>query len=382
MKICFFSHGSGTNQDGASLSMLNIMQELTERGVDVMAVMAKDVNLDAYKKNNKIKFCFFPTYDMRMNLAQVNSRTGLNFFVKNKLNWLKCFQLCRRLKDEKIDIIHINGLNNGIGALVAKKCGIPYVWHIRQLLQEDLNQKLYNQKRVWPLVADAGSVIAISKAVKDKFDSAFHREIKVVYNGVPVEKYKIENHTIMENKVMRMILPGRIVEGKGQLDAVKAVEYCVRKGITDIYLYIVGHSQTEYAQTVKKYVADHRLSEYVEFQEHNSDLRVLREQCDIGLTCSKKEAFGRVTVENQMAGLLAIGANTGGTLEIIDDGVNGLLYEEGNPVDLADKIAIVIKNKKKAQLMALNGYNKALIDYSIARVVDQVQEIYRNCLGV
>ena len=32
MKICFFSISSSTNQDGASLSMLNIACELAERG--------------------------------------------------------------------------------------------------------------------------------------------------------------------------------------------------------------------------------------------------------------------------------------------------------------------------------------------------------------
>lgn len=44
MRVCFFSHGSGTNQDGATLSMLNIMEELASRGHFVIGIMAKDVN--------------------------------------------------------------------------------------------------------------------------------------------------------------------------------------------------------------------------------------------------------------------------------------------------------------------------------------------------
>lgn len=382
MKVCFFSHGSGTNQDGASLSMLNVMQEMTTRDVDVIAIMAKDINLEAYKTNKRIKFYFFPTYDMRMNLSLVNSRTNLHFYIKNKLNGFKYVQLCNILKDENIDIIHINGLNNGIGALVARKFKIPYVWHIRQLLQEDLNQRLYNQKKVWPLVAEANSVIAISKAVKDKFEKEFHREIVVIYNGVPVDEYRVENHTILENEVVRLILPGRIVEGKGQLDAVKAVEHCVNVGLTNIFLYIVGHSQTEYAYVVKKYVVDKHLSQYVEFQDHNPDLRTLRGKCDIGLTCSKKEAFGRVTVENQMAGLLAIGANTGGTVEIIDDGVNGLLYEANNSKELACKITEVVNNRESSRWLAENGYRESQEKYSIERVVDRILIEYEKCFEI
>ena len=98
------------------------------------------------------------------------------------------------LKNENIDIIHINGLNNGIGAMIAQKLGIPYVWHIRQLMEEDLHQRYIIKKKVWPMVKSANAVIAISKAVKEKFEKEFNREITVVYNGVPVEKYQINNH--------------------------------------------------------------------------------------------------------------------------------------------------------------------------------------------
>ena len=40
MKVCFFSHGSGTNQDGATLSMLNVMAELANRDHEVIGIMA------------------------------------------------------------------------------------------------------------------------------------------------------------------------------------------------------------------------------------------------------------------------------------------------------------------------------------------------------
>ena len=39
MKVCFFSHGSGTNQDGATLSMLNVMAELANRDHEVIGII-------------------------------------------------------------------------------------------------------------------------------------------------------------------------------------------------------------------------------------------------------------------------------------------------------------------------------------------------------
>jgi glycosyltransferase involved in cell wall biosynthesis len=54
--------------------------------------------------------------------------------------------------------------------------------------------------------------------------------------------------------------------------------------------------------------------------------------------CSRCEAFGRVTVEAMKLGLPVIAANTGGSLELVQHGINGFLYEWGNPLDLAKQI--------------------------------------------
>ena len=247
-------------------------------------------------------------------------------------------------------------------------------------MQEDLNQRLYNQKQVWQLVKKASDVIAISKAVRNKFEKEFNRKIKVIYNGVPLTNYQLKKHEIFTNDCFRIILAGRIVYGKGHLDAVKAIQILVNRGYINMKLILVGHAQDQYANLVRGYVLENDLSDYVELQDHNSDLRSLRATCDIGLTCSKKEAFGRVTVENQMAGLLTIGSDTGGTLELIDHEKTGLLYHEGDYINLADMIEYAFKNKDRMRLLAYSGYQNAVNMFSIDRVVDQVLDIYRSLL--
>jgi glycosyltransferase involved in cell wall biosynthesis len=51
--------------------------------------------------------------------------------------------------------------------------------------------------------------------------------------------------------------------------------------------------------------------------------------------CSDAEAFGRVTVEALKSGRPVIGTRSGGTPELICDGVNGFLFEPGNARQLA-----------------------------------------------
>jgi len=51
--------------------------------------------------------------------------------------------------------------------------------------------------------------------------------------------------------------------------------------------------------------------------------------------CSQNEAFGRVTVEAMRAGLPVCGTDSGGTPEIIEPGIAGLLSPAGDAHALA-----------------------------------------------
>lgn len=383
MKICFFSISSSTNQDGASLSMLNIACELANRGNEIVLVLSSEANLESIKTKERIKYFVIPAFNMRVNLNQATKTTGIKFTFKYICNFFYMLKLYKILKNENIDIIHINGINHQMGAQVAQKLRIPYVWHIRQLMEEDLGQTVFAKKRVWKYVKKANAIIAISNTVKDKFEKEFKRRIITVYNGVPIEKYWIEKNEIFNNQTTTLILPGRIAPGKGQLDAVKAIEQLIKKKKLSIELFIIGNTEDrEYEKKVKLYIKKNHLERYVHIEPYVSDLRQFRKKCDIGLTCSKNEAFGRVTIENQLAGLLVIGADTGGTSEIIKDNETGLLYKEGNYMDLAEKIEYALMHKNEMRAIARCGKEKAAQDFSIQRVVDQITEIYDQSIMV
>lgn len=131
---------------------------------------------------------------------------------------------------------------------------------------------------------------------------------------------------------------GRIHSYKGQLEAVRAVQI-VRDSGVDVELVIVGGvDEVGYARMIADYVESHHLEACVRllgFQDNPASYLALT---DIALTCARNEAFGRTTVEAMLMGKPVIGANSGGTAEIIHDGETGLLYEPGDVSGLADRI--------------------------------------------
>ena len=68
---------------------------------------------------------------------------------------------------------------------------------------------------------------------------------------------------------------------------------------------------------------------------HAEELSIAYASSDIFVLPSTTETFGNVTVEAMASGLAVVAANAGGTIDIIQNGITGLLAEPDNPQDIA-----------------------------------------------
>src|SRR5262249_4239510 len=84
-----------------------------------------------------------------------------------------------------------------------------------------------------------------------------------------------------------------------------------------------------------------------------SDALVMNTQ-DLG------ENFGRVTIEAMTFRLPVLGTSAGGTLEIVEEAVTGLLHPVGlaGQEVLAQNILALIKDRAKAKAMGETGYRR------------------------
>jgi glycosyltransferase involved in cell wall biosynthesis len=129
---------------------------------------------------------------------------------------------------------------------------------------------------------------------------------------------------------------------------------------------------------MRDYIENHKIG-YVTIHDFSNDLTSIRGISDIGLTCSKSEALGRVTVENMLSSLLVVGADTCGTTEIIRDGENGLLYPAGDYHALAEVIMKAINDPESSNKMRARGYAEA-VSYDNKEYARKITEIYRSLI--
>ena len=92
------------------------------------------------------------------------------------------------------------------------------------------------------------------------------------------------------------------------------------------------------------------------------------------------EGFPMVIVEAFACGTPVIASRLGSMEEIIDDGVTGLLFDVGDPNDLARKINFLVRNPKLVTSMSSNARNVYLSNYTKEKNYHKLIDINQNVI--
>lgn len=370
MKILFIGHEKDVN--GASKSLLNIIGQLEkENSIYVLTSFSEGGFINELKKH-RVKILIEKFYHWKAYKGKKR------YWLKAKIKWLlyqrvinyiTAKKISQYIIKEKIDIIHSNTGVINIGGLIHKYSGIPHVWHLREFGDLDFNMHpLMPKKKCGKFMNDnANCFITISEAISLHYNYLDSNKIKCIYNGVD-ESNIILNKKYHDKKTI-FLLAGRISSEKGQKEAMLAANILLKRGIKKFKIIFAG-------KQVEKLNIPDRLKENVEYVGIVKDISTLRKDVDVELVCSKAEAFGRVTAEAMMGAIPVIGSNTGGTKELIQDGVTGYLYEQGNPDDLADKMQFFIENPECKKSYGENAREYAMQHFTIERCVKEIQQVY------
>jgi glycogen synthase len=93
---------------------------------------------------------------------------------------------------------------------------------------------------------------------------------------------------------------------------------------------------------------------------------------------SRSESFGIVFLEAWMWGKPVIGARAGGVMDLIEEGVNGMLVPFGDPNQLAEKIEKLWNDSSLRQRMGSAGKQKVLARYTWDKLFEQLLPVYEQ----
>ena len=142
---------------------------------------------------------------------------------------------------------------------------------------------------------------------------------------------------------IKLVIVGRITPSKGQLDAVRAVGLLKEQGILAELCIIGSIDDKAYYDEILQCIQKDKTKNRVIIEKYLTNPFPIVADADVGLTCSKLEAFGRTTFEYLVLHKPVIGTSAGGTKELVRDKKNGFLYHFGDAKSLAAHVKQYVK---------------------------------------
>ncbi len=275
-----------------------------------------------------------------------------------------------------------------VGALVGKIAGKPVIWHQHDLLTADHFSWGHRRLAVFLSNHLVKRVITNSRAVTEAFVEGGGRaaHIRLVYNGIdpsPFDSVTPDEVGTLRRQLKLEGIPvvgvfSRLSPWKGQHVLLEALPY-----LPEVHALLVGEAifgERAYVAALHERSRALGVEDRVHFAGFRRDLpRLMRLSDIIAHTSVAPEPFGRVIVEGMLARRPVAATRAGGTVEIIEDEVTGVLVPPGDAEALAKVLEGLLTDPERANALAEGGYAAALERFSLQTMLEgvaqQLQEV-------
>ena len=286
------------------------------------------------------------------------------------------------VRDRRIDLLHANGPQTNVVAGVAGRwANVPVIWHARNLIHGDMRDV---DRMLAPL---ATRIICNADAIRRRFagSRAWERSVTIMnavdtgefHPGVAREPFRAEQGVEAATPLVGIV--GRIGLGKGHEHFLEAAGRLLRAGVHARFA-VVGDSlfaeDAARADAVRRAVKDAGLEEGIRFTGERRDIPAVMRGLDVLVLASDAEPCGRVLFEAMASSTAVVATNTGGTPEIVRDGVEGLLVPPRDPAALADAIGRLLADAALRARLGAAGVARARTEFTVERHVARTAAVY------
>ena len=295
---------------------------------------------------------------------------------KNPITMLKIYLGLRKIiKKEKIDIIHSH---HRMAAFYSR---ILCIFHRKMKRVYTAHNVFYNKKMLLRYALNGSEIIAVGNGVKKNLTEFYgikEDNVKIIYNSIEKAKeINIPQDNFIKEKNNKILIGtiGRLSEQKGIdifLSAISELIY----GNRNILAVIIGDG--ELRPNLEEQCDKLAIKENVKFLGYRSDVLELISQMDFIVLASRWEGFPLTPIETFSVGKTIIVSNIAGNNEIVQDKINGLLFEKENVEDLRVKIKQLINDTDKRKYYEKNAQRTFKEKFSYEAFINNYEKIYSN----
>jgi glycosyltransferase involved in cell wall biosynthesis len=230
----------------------------------------------------------------------------------------------------------------------------------------------------------ASKIVMVSTTVKQELiaESVTPEKLCSISNGVDLYSYNDSTAKSQARKVLK--LPDRkTIMYTGRLSPEKGVEFLLRsfarvKQSINCQLIIIADGPEK--KNIVQIVDRLSISDAVLMMSTVDDVAPYLQAADLFILPSEFEGLSNALLEAMACALPVISTSVGGSIDIIESGVNGLLVEYNNEDHLSQEMSRVLVEHELAT--SLGKQAKATIErhHDMNSIVDEYREVYNSLI--
>lgn len=292
------------------------------------------------------------------------------------------FRLSNTVRKFNIDLIHSNSRTTQVlGYLLSRAVSLPHIFTCHGFFKRRFLRRIFP---CWGV-----KIIAISESVKEHLIKDFRvkeNAIRVVHNGIDVDRFRIQNTEDRRQKKNDLGLGdgpvvgivARLSDVKGHIYLIEAMQQVIEHNPT-AQLIIVGEGKEK--EMLVRRVKDLGIDKNVFFIAEVCDTRDVLAALDLFVLPSLKEGLGLALMEAMATGLGVIGSDVGGIRSLIQDNYNGKLIKPADTNALACAIIELLQDDKIREALGRQAQIFISHNFSQEKMVLETERVYLECLS-
>lgn len=307
----------------------------------------------------------------------------------------------------KYNLFHSHYYYSGLTGIILKEyfrvplvCSFHTLGEMKKKYAGIVDSKRISAERNIVKVVD--TIIASTDLEKAELITKYYgkeNKIKVISPGVdhlkfaPISKSLSRKKLRFSQKFHYILFVGRIDPIKGiktLLEAIAGLNSKFKDFKNKNRILIIGgdikaenfwqHPET---QKVQKFIKAKKLDSFTIFLGNvpHYSLNYYYSAADIVVMPSVYESFGLVLLEAMSSAATVLASSVGGLKYLVKNKQNGLLFENGNSLDLSEKLSILIGSEKMRSYLSKNAFNYSL-KYNWSDHAGKVLNLYQKLVKI
>jgi len=293
---------------------------------------------------------------------------------------------------ENIDLVHIRGLTMLVDTVVAARVmrNLPVIASFHGFEAQTVVGSGVRRKLIREALYRCQAPWAVSRAAANEACRQLNLPANffdVVPNGVDTDYFRPAKNRNMARQTLGVDTDAFVFLSVGNLKLIKGHDYLIRAfaqlpksaaGQTpELILLGADYLDGELHRLTQKL----NIADRVKFVGHVSDVRPWYHAADVFVLPSLAEGHCNALLEAMASGLPCIATYTGGNIDSIESGANGVLVESGNTSNLVVAMTSLMQDEAERSALSESARESVLTRFSHANMLERYRTGYQSVLS-